>query len=177
MRRNCKALKHSGEPCRAAASKGDFCALHADPERAAELGRRSGLTRRTLTVEITPRELTPPRTAKDIKEILAQVIVDLYAAKIDQRIAWTIAYAANTLLKSIEFDERVSSKRVSGFEKEFEELLKKCTDEQVQFLHDHPFIRDPSKGQVAQDLETSESPAQGNGRGFVTCCVDETKDR
>jgi hypothetical protein len=82
--RLCRAQTRSGAPCRARASQGDFCSLHADPERASELGRLSGQSRRrSADIELTPREFEPPKTAKDVKAIIAQVLVDLCAGRMD----------------------------------------------------------------------------------------------
>jgi hypothetical protein len=41
----CKATKRTGERCRAFAGSGGLCALHADPGRAREIGRRGGQAR------------------------------------------------------------------------------------------------------------------------------------
>jgi hypothetical protein len=39
----CQAKTKAGGPCAAPAVRGgNYCALHADPERASQLGRRSG---------------------------------------------------------------------------------------------------------------------------------------
>jgi len=46
MNGTCKAKTRSGEHCKARVSQNGFCAIHADPSRASELGRRSGKARR-----------------------------------------------------------------------------------------------------------------------------------
>ena len=70
MNRRCKAKKKSGEPCRAVAGANGLCNLHGIPTRPAELGRRSGRSRRyVLPLEKTDPELAPGkgRAARLIK--------------------------------------------------------------------------------------------------------------
>ncbi|HWY70032.1 MAG TPA: hypothetical protein VNX88_15280 [Terriglobales bacterium] len=100
-RRTCAGLTRTGAPCRARVSEGDFCSLHANPERAADLGRRSGAARRRSSiVERTLRDFPPPETIAEIKGILAQVLVDLCAGRIDGKDAYAVAYIANVLMKT-----------------------------------------------------------------------------
>jgi hypothetical protein len=60
----CKAQTKSGEPCKARPTPDGFCSLHSDPGRAAELGRRSGESRKLPDSE--PLVLPPPKTADDL---------------------------------------------------------------------------------------------------------------
>ena len=47
MSAKCNAKTTAGKPCRAAAVKRGLCSLHADPQIAVEMGRKSGQARRT----------------------------------------------------------------------------------------------------------------------------------
>jgi hypothetical protein len=90
---NCIAKKKSGEPCGAVAVEGDLCAFHRHPERAAELGRKSGQSRRRRPVaEESNYELKPPRTAKDVRDALGDAMSDLRAGRLDPKTATTLAY-------------------------------------------------------------------------------------
>lgn len=98
----CSAKTKRGRPCRAAVVYGTrFCALHGDPARAAELGRMGGLKNRHYvdTEEVT---IVPPSSPEDVKNLLAQAIVDVRAKRLDPRSASTITYMSSTLLKAFE---------------------------------------------------------------------------
>ncbi len=60
----CKARTKLGEFCKARPTRNGFCSIHSDPERAAELGRKSGECRRLSEGE--PVILLPPKTAGDL---------------------------------------------------------------------------------------------------------------
>lgn len=97
----CSARTKSGNECRAAAVVGTpFCALHGDPERAAELGRIGGRkNRHYIDTEVT---ISPPTSPEDVKNVLAQAMVDVRARKLDPRIASTLTYMSSALLKAFE---------------------------------------------------------------------------
>lgn len=98
----CSATTKSGRPCRAAAVHGTrFCALHANPGRAAELGRIGGRKNRHH-VEHDEVTISVPRTAEDVKNLIAQAMVDVRAKKLDPRIASTLTYMSVVLLKAFE---------------------------------------------------------------------------
>jgi general stress protein YciG len=68
----CKATTNAGRERAAPAMKGGgFCALHADPSRAAELGRMGGMGNRHI-YEDDGREVAAPRNASDVKDLLAE---------------------------------------------------------------------------------------------------------
>jgi hypothetical protein len=106
MNARCKAKKKSGERCRAAAVESGLCRLHAHPEQAAELGRKSGRSRRgSGDFERMSSELTLPTTAQQVRDLLAQVMCDVCARRLPPKIASTIGYIASVLLKSIQFSD------------------------------------------------------------------------
>ena len=102
----CKAKTNAGERCRAVAVKDGLCALHADPNLAAEMGRKSGKARRSRESREKPQpELAPPRTAQEVRAALGQFISDVRARRLDPKVAGTLGYLANVLLKSIEVSD------------------------------------------------------------------------
>jgi len=106
MNRTCKANTNAGERCRAIAVKDGLCALHADPARAAEMGRKSGKARRSKgSSEQQQAELAPPQTAEQVRTALGQFISDVRARRLDPKVASTLGYLANVLLKSIEVSD------------------------------------------------------------------------
>ena len=106
MNGTCKAPTNAGGRCRAVAVKDGLCALHADPNRAAEMGRKSGRARRSRDSGEPPQpELAPPQTAQEIRTALGQFISDVRARRLDPKVASTLGYLANVLLKSIEVSD------------------------------------------------------------------------
>jgi hypothetical protein len=103
MNGSCKAKTAAGKPCRAGAGRSGLCALHETPERAAELGRRSGRARRYVLPSATPQQVLPaPRTAQDVTSVIGQAISDLRARRLDPKVATALGYLANVLLKAIQ---------------------------------------------------------------------------
>ncbi len=102
----CKATTNAGVQCRAIAAKDGLCALHANPELAAEMGRRSGKARRSGELrEQPPPELAPPGTAQEVRTALGQFISDVRARRLDPKVAGTLGYLASVLLRSIEVSD------------------------------------------------------------------------
>jgi len=99
----CQAKTKTGEPCQAKAMANGLCPLHSDPDRAAELGRMSGQSRR---VEGKTSILLPaPRTARDVHAALSQVFVEVGAGNLNLKTGTTLAYIASVLLKTLEVSE------------------------------------------------------------------------
>jgi hypothetical protein len=98
----CSATTKRGRPCQAAAVHGTrFCALHADPARAAELGRMGGIKNRHY-VGNDAVTIAPPTTPEDVKNLLAQAMVDVRGKRLDPRTASTLTYMSGVLLKAFE---------------------------------------------------------------------------
>ncbi len=95
----CQAQTKSGNPCNATATVNGFCPIHSDPERAAELGRMSGESRRCPEASIA---LAAPRTARDVHEALGQVFSEVGAGNISVKLGTSLTYIASVLLKTIE---------------------------------------------------------------------------
>jgi hypothetical protein len=106
MNAKCSAKTKAGKRCRAAAGKDGLCALHADPKIAVEMGRRSGQARRTRELLAQEwAELSPPRTADEVRVALAGFISDVRGRRLDTKVAGTLGYLANVLLKSIDVSD------------------------------------------------------------------------
>lgn len=98
----CHARAKSGMPCKAKATLNGLCSIHSHPERAAELGRRSGEARRCPEATIV---LPPPRTAGDLHTALGQVFSEVAKGKIGTKIGTSLAYIASVLIKAIEVSD------------------------------------------------------------------------
>ena len=98
----CRATTKAGGQCAApAVREGIYCALHNDPERAAQLGRKGGANNRKV-YEGNDREIPPPQNARDVKNFLSEAIAEIRAGKMDPKLGTTLAYIGTSLLKAIE---------------------------------------------------------------------------
>jgi len=97
----CQARAKSGKPCQAAATAGGLCFFHANPNKASELGRVGGRSKRPSAVE-TVDPLPKLETAIAVRDAVAQLIADLYAGRLQPRIASGLAPLLNLQLRAIE---------------------------------------------------------------------------
>jgi hypothetical protein len=97
----CQARTKSGKPCQAAATAGGLCFFHANPNKAAELGRRGGRSKRSAGTE-SAYPLPKLETATAVRDAVAQLIADVYAGKRHARDAAALAPLLNLQLRAIE---------------------------------------------------------------------------
>jgi hypothetical protein len=110
----CQKKKHDGKQCRARALTGNqFCSLHAEPGKAAELGSRGG---RGRAVSNDPEHDTSPsvelpKTAEGVRDLLAEAITQIRRRKLDTKVGNALAYVASSLLRAIELGDLESRLR------------------------------------------------------------------
>ena len=98
----CQKNKQDGAQCRARARSGHkYCALHAEPGKAAELGSKGG-RRRAVYSPDGLKEFAAPRTAADLRDLLAQSIIEIRAGKLDPKLANSISYLGAGFLRAFE---------------------------------------------------------------------------
>jgi len=118
-----KARAKSGKRCGAAASAGGLCFFHANPNKASELGRIGGRSKRYAAGE----ELDPLPSLDDapgVRNTVTRLIAEIYAGKIPPRIAAGLAPLMSLQLRAI---ETTNLERLAELEKrlaETEEKLK-----------------------------------------------------
>jgi hypothetical protein len=101
----CEHPKRDGKRCRARALTGqNWCAMHADPGRAAELGSKGG-RRRSMYSPTDLKEFAPPKTAADLRDLLAESIIEIRLGKMDPKIANALGYLGASYIKAIEVSE------------------------------------------------------------------------
>jgi hypothetical protein len=98
-KKRCKGVTKSGEPCPAWAMEGGLCYFHANPDKAAELGRNGG-RRRKHTYEQSAEAISPPESAADVRRMLAETMADVNAGRMDPKVANTVAYVGTILLRA-----------------------------------------------------------------------------
>jgi hypothetical protein len=97
----CKARTKAGKPCGAAATAGGLCFFHANPNKASELGRIGGRSkRRPLPGSVDP--LPKLDNAMAVRKTVAQLIEDVYSGRLDTRVAMALTPLLNLQLRAIE---------------------------------------------------------------------------
>src|SRR5271165_1981542 len=88
----CQATTKASRPCAAPTVRGgNYCALHADLERAAQLGRKGGKKNRRV-YEANERKIAAPQNACDVKNLLAEVMAEIRAGRMDPKLGTTLGY-------------------------------------------------------------------------------------
>jgi hypothetical protein len=124
--RRCQAKTNGGRHCCAHVVSGTrYCPLHGNPQKAAELGRKGGLKNRHY-LPLDEQPLPIPITATDVRCLLAEVMAQVRAGRLDPKIATTVAYLAGPLLKTIETSEL--EERLRKLEEELQDEAPKEED-------------------------------------------------
>jgi hypothetical protein len=98
----CEHKKRDGKRCGARSLTGqNRCAIHAQPGRAAELGSKGG-RRRAVYSAGDLKDFAAPTTAADLRDLLAESIVEIRAGKLDPRIATAVGYLGASYLRALE---------------------------------------------------------------------------
>ena len=99
----CDRRNAEGKPCGAPSVRGtNKCVMHSG--RAAELGSRGG-RRRTVHCSESLREFSAPKTAADLRDLLAQSIVEVRIGRLDPKLANSISYLGTGFLRALEISE------------------------------------------------------------------------
>jgi len=98
---SCRSLTKKGKRCRAAATAGGLCFFHANPNKASELGRIGGKSKRGLGSE-NPDPLPMLDNLVAVRDAIARLITDVYAGKVHPKVAAGLAPLLNLQLRVIE---------------------------------------------------------------------------
>jgi len=97
----CRSLTKKGKPCRAAATEGGLCFFHANPNKASELGRIGGRSKRYSLGESTD-PLPTLDSAVAVRDTVARLVTDIYSGKLHPRMAAGLAPLLSLQLRVIE---------------------------------------------------------------------------
>jgi hypothetical protein len=97
----CSARAKTGKPCRAAATAGGLYYFHANPKKASELGRIGG-RRKRFSVAENADPLPKLESAMAVRDAVAQLVADVYAGKMNPRVASGLAPLLSLQLRVIE---------------------------------------------------------------------------
>ena len=96
----CQGQTKAGKPCRAAATSGGLCFFHANPNKASELGRIGGRSKRLI-----PAEFIDPLPKLDkviaVQDAVEKLISEVYAGKLHPRVAAGLAPLLNLQLRAL----------------------------------------------------------------------------
>jgi hypothetical protein len=88
--------------------EGGLCYFHANPDKAAELGRNGG-RRRQHAYEQSTELISVPESAADVRRMLAETMAEVKAGRMEPKIANTVAYVGTGLLRAYETDSAPSA--------------------------------------------------------------------
>jgi hypothetical protein len=130
----CRARAKSGKRCRAAATEGGLCFFHANPNKASELGRIGGRSKRHAATE-SADPLPKLDNAVAMRDTIARLIADVHSGALHPRVAAGLAPLMNLQLRAIEAVEWANvNERLSRLEKmlfpELEESFDQSGDSQ-----------------------------------------------
>jgi hypothetical protein len=98
----CEKKKRDGSRCGACALTGKkYCALHSEPGRASILGSKGG-RRRTVHNLDGLKPFQPPKSAADLRDLLAQSIIEIRTGRMDPKMANALGYIGASYLRALE---------------------------------------------------------------------------
>src|SRR5689334_5599675 len=100
MNKSCRAKTKAGKRCKAVAIEHGLCAFHADPQRAAHLGRLGGRSNRHYPLPSATERPHVPQTAKEVKQMLAEALAGIHAGQVEPRVGSVMAHLGTSLLKA-----------------------------------------------------------------------------
>jgi hypothetical protein len=118
---SCQALTKLGKPCRAAATEGGLCFFHANPNKAAELGRIGG--RKSGKIPVGTEPLPNLDSAMAVRDTVTRLITDVYAGKLHPRIATGLAPLMHLQLRVLEKTDL--EQRLAKIEKQLKAMTEK----------------------------------------------------
>jgi len=104
----CQSTTKSGKPCRAPATTGGLCFLHANPSQVRELGQRGGRRNRQQPPELPP---ATTMTIAQINEVLVDAVHRVRSNKLSARKAGALVHLCTALMKTLpaaDMDARVT---------------------------------------------------------------------
>ena len=103
--------------------------------RAAELGSRGG-RRRTIYSPQGLKDFAPPKTAADLRDLIAQSIVEIRTGKLDPKLANSISYLGTGFLRALEVSDLDSRLRAW---KRGRSVTMNSLERRVEKLEQHQF--------------------------------------
>ena len=159
----CQANAKSGEPCRAAATAGGLCFFHANPNKASELGRIGGKNKRPAgTQSVDP--LPKLEKASAVQEAVDRLVADVYAGKVEPRVATGLASLLSLQLRAILITNL--ERRLDKVERLLSKPEKEQTGQPSSLASQEPRAQEDAatnaparKPQASEELPRSDDPS------------------
>jgi hypothetical protein len=133
----CQGRTKSGKPCRAAATAGGLCFFHANPNKAAELGRIGGSKKARVVQGSEP--LPTVDNAVAVRDLVARLIAEVHTGKLDPKVAAGMAPLMNLQLRAIETIETLNIEtRLAKVEEEQRKAGARCREKTVGLTPQDP---------------------------------------
>ena len=149
----CKAQTKAGKRCRAAPTAGGLCFFHANPNKASELGRIGGRSKRSAAAG-NGDALPALDNAAAVVETGARLITDAYWGRLDPRVAASLAPLLSLQLRAIATS--ALEERVAQLEKKSAEARPDGKDGQLSRLD---FSTSSASSPNPKAKESREDPA------------------
>jgi hypothetical protein len=101
MKSRCKSQTKAGEPCGGAPTPCGLCFFHANPEKAVELGRIGGRSKRHSVVADGGDPLPPLDTTIAVRDRGNRLFDDVIAGKVPPRVAAVLVSLLNLQMRAI----------------------------------------------------------------------------
>ena len=100
-----------------------MCALHANPDRARELGARGGRGNRHVPPVAPAIGFAPPKDVAAVRDALGRIMSDVHSGALDTKLASVCVYASMALLKAFETSDLEA--RIKSLEEKVDASTKK----------------------------------------------------
>jgi hypothetical protein len=101
----CRCRTKEGKPCHAAATEGGLCFFHANPNKASELGRIGGRSKRHAAAEGWD-PLPPLDTPIAVRDRVDRLFADVYSGKLRSSVARDLAPLLSLQLRVTDVTEK-----------------------------------------------------------------------
>jgi hypothetical protein len=113
---NCTAKTRSGQRCGARALRGSKrCVMHTG-KNAQQFGSKGG-RRRAVYAPGGLKQFAPPQSARDLRDLLAEAIIETRAGRLDPRVSNSVAYLGAAFLRAVEVGDLET--RLAALEKSY----------------------------------------------------------
>jgi hypothetical protein len=101
----CGATNKRGEPCGAPAGEIGFCAIHANPALAKELGAKGGRKNRHIPQDEPREQMSAPADVSEVRLALGRMMADVHNGIVSTKTATCVTYISMALLKAMEVSD------------------------------------------------------------------------
>jgi hypothetical protein len=120
----CRSRTKEGKPCHAAATEGGLCFFHANPNKASELGRIGGRSKRHAAAEGCD-PLPPLDTPIAVRDRVDRLFADVYSGKLRSSVARDLAPLLSLQLRVTDKTDVVE--KIAKLQQQLAEIMDKLS--------------------------------------------------